>query len=275
MPDEQANASSHNAVVLVAALTRKFDDVTAIDQVTLTINQSEIFGLIGPNGAGKSTLIKMLTTLLPPTSGTATVAGYDIISQPAEVRRHIGYVPQLLSADGSLTGYENLLLSARLYGVPRRERNERIPRALAHMGLSAAAHHLVGHYSGGMIRRLEIAQSLLHRPTVLFLDEPTVGLDPGARETVWQHVLDLRNKFHRTMIVTSHHMDEIDQFCDRIALIEHGRIAAAGTPSELKARVGPGATLNDVFIQLAPSTSETEGNYDDVRRARRAAREHG
>ena len=166
------------------------------------------------------------------------------------MRRHIGYVPQLLSADGSLTGYENMLLSARLYGVPRRERKERVTRALARMGLSEVAHHLAGHYSGGMIRRLEIAQCLLHRPAVLFLDEPTVGLDPGARETVWERVLDLRDRFQRTMIVTSHHMDEIDKFCDRIALIDHGRIVAVGTPAELKARVGPDATLDDVFIRL-------------------------
>ncbi|HEY5217786.1 MAG TPA: ATP-binding cassette domain-containing protein [Pseudolabrys sp.] len=277
MPDNKPNAPISDSAVQAFALTRKFGDLTAVDQVTLTINQGEIFGLIGPNGAGKSTLIKMLTTLLPPTSGSATVAGYDIVRQPAEVRRHIGYVPQLLSADGSLTGYENMLLSARLYGIPRLERTERITGALARMGLSEVAHHIAGQYSGGMIRRLEIAQSLLHRPTVLFLDEPTVGLDPGARETVWEHVLDLRDRFHRTMIVTSHHMDEIDEFCDRIALIDHGRIAAVGTPSELKARVGPNATLDDVFIRLVAATSETEteGNYGEVRRARRAAREHG
>ena len=277
MPDNKPNAPISDSAVQAFALTRKFGDLTAVDQVTLTINQGEIFGLIGPNGAGKSTLIKMLTTLLPPNSGSATVAGYDIVRQPAEVRRHIGYVPQLLSADGSLTGYENMLLSARLYGIPRLERTERITGALARMGLSEVAHHIAGQYSGGMIRRLEIAQSLLHRPTVLFLDEPTVGLDPGARETVWEHVLDLRDRFHRTMIVTSHHMDEIDEFCDRIALIDHGRIAAVGTPSELKARVGPNATLDDVFIRLVAATSETEteGNYGEVRRARRAAREHG
>lgn len=277
MPDDQANVPVHDAAVRATALTRKFGDLAAVDHVTLTINQGEIFGLIGPNGAGKSTLIRMLTTLLPPTSGTATVAGYDIVSQPAEVRDHIGYVPQLLSADSSLTGYENMLLSARLYGVPWRERTERIARALARMGLSEAAHHLAGQYSGGMIRRLEIAQSLLHRPTVLFLDEPTVGLDPGARETVWERVLDLRDRFHRTMIVTSHHMDEIDEFCDRIALIDRGRIAAVGSAAELKARVGPDATLDDVFIRLVAATSETEaeGSYGEVRRARRAAREHG
>lgn len=277
MSDVRANAPAVDAALQASALTRKFGDLTAVDQVTLTINQGEIFGLIGPNGAGKSTLIKMLTTLLPPTSGSATVAGFDVVTQPSDVRRHIGYVPQLLSADGSLTGYENMLLSARLYGIPRRERSERIKEALARMGLSEVAHHLAGQYSGGMIRRLEIAQSFLHRPAVLFLDEPTVGLDPGARETVWEHVLDLRDRFGRTMIVTSHHMDEIDEFCDRIALIDRGRIAAIGTSSELKARVGPDATLDDVFIRLVADTSETEteGNYGEVRRARRAAREHG
>jgi ABC-2 type transport system ATP-binding protein len=166
------SASNQDAVVRVFALTRKFGDLTAVDKVTLTINRGEIFGMIGPNGAGKSTLIKMLTTLLPPTSGSATIVGCDIVSQPGAVRRQIGYVPQLLSADGSLTGYENLLLSARLYGVPHREQTQRIAGALAGMGLSEVAGHLVGQYSGGMIRRLEIAQSPLHRPAVLFLDEP-------------------------------------------------------------------------------------------------------
>jgi ABC-2 type transport system ATP-binding protein len=269
--------TSTDAVVQVVALTRKFGEVTAVDRVTFTINQGEIFGLIGPNGAGKSTLIKMLTTLLPPTAGSATIAGFDIVTQPAEVRRRIGYVPQFLSADGSLTGYENLLLSARLYGVPRRERAERIAGALTRMGLSEAAHRLVGHYSGGMIRRLEIAQSLLHRPTVLFLDEPTVGLDPGARDTVWDRVLDLRDKFRRTMVVTSHHMEEMNEFCDRIGLIDRGRIVAIGAPAELKARVGPNATLDDVFIGLVAQggENEAEAGYGEVRRARRAAREHG
>lgn len=279
MSDHSANAQNQApaVVVRIAGLTRKFGDLTAVDQVTFSVNQGEIFGLIGPNGAGKSTLIKMLTTLLPPTSGTASVAGYDIVTDPAEVRRHLGYVPQLLSADGSLTGYENLLLSARLYGVPRPVRAQRISGALARMGLSEAADHLVAHYSGGMIRRLEIAQSLLHRPEVLILDEPTVGLDPGARDTVWERVLDLRDRFKRTMIVTSHLMEEMNEFCDRIALIDRGRIVAIGTADELKARVGPGATLDDVFIKLTGSKGETEsgGGYGETRRARRAVRDHG
>lgn len=256
-------------------LTRRFGDLVAVDRATLAIEPATIFGLIGPNGAGKSTLIKMLTTLLPPTSGSARVAGYDIVGRPTEVRRRIGYVPQLLSADGSLTGYQNMLLSARLYAIPRRERGERIENALAMMDLSEAADRLVGHYSGGMIRRLEIAQSLLHRPAVLFLDEPTVGLDPSAREAVWKHLLELRNSFRTTMIITSHHMEEMDEFCDRIALIDRGRIAMVGTPAELKQRIGPHATLDDVFIQLIGSRGEAETGYSEVRRSRRAAREHG
>jgi ABC-2 type transport system ATP-binding protein len=275
MSDSNANVSVNDVVVQTTALTRTFGSLTAVDHVTLAVNRGEIFGLIGPNGAGKSTLIKMLTTLLPPSSGTASVAGCDIVREPARVRRHIGYVPQLLSADGSLTGYENLLLSARLYGVPRAERAQRINGALKRMGLMEAANRVVGHFSGGMIRRLEIAQSLLHRPAVLFLDEPTVGLDPGAREAVWERVLDLRNTFKRTMIVTSHHMDEIDEFCDRIALIDRGGIVAVGTPAELKAKVAPDATLDDVFVQLLGAGHEAGESYGDVRRARRSAREHG
>jgi ABC-2 type transport system ATP-binding protein len=276
MPDDKID-DSIGSVVQVLGLTRKFGEVTAVERVTFSINEGEIFGLIGPNGAGKSTLIKMLTTLLPPTAGSAIITGFDIVTQPAEVRRHIGYVPQLLSADGSLTGYENLLLSARLYRVPPQERAQRIARALTRMGLSEAANHLVGHYSGGMIRRLEIAQSLLHRPTVLFLDEPTVGLDPGARETVWDRLIDLRNTFRRTMVVTSHQMEEMNEFCDRIGLIDRGRIVAVGTPAELKARIGPNATLDDVFIDLVAQRGENEGQtgYGEVRRTRRAAREHG
>jgi ABC-2 type transport system ATP-binding protein len=261
--------------VTTTDLTRAFGDLVAVDHVSLTIETGAIFGLIGPNGAGKSTLIRMLATLLPPSSGTASIAGYDIVRESAEVRRNIGYVPQLLSADSSLTGYENMLLSARLYGVPRAERKKRIGSALARMGLSTAADKLASHYSGGMLRRLEIAQSLLHRPQVLILDEPTVGLDPAARDTVWDRVVDLRDRFKRTMIVTSHLMSEIDAFCDRIALIDHGRIVAIGTPGELKAKAGPGATLDDVFVRLVvPSEGEREGSYGDVRRTRRAIREH-
>jgi ABC-2 type transport system ATP-binding protein len=261
-------------------LTKRFGDTLAVDRVSISAQPGEIMGLIGHNGAGKSTLIKMLSTLLPPTSGRATIAGFDVASQPAEVRRRIGYVPQLVSADGALTGYENLLLSARLYAVPREERDARITQALEVMNLTANRDQLVQRYSGGMIRRLEIAQSLLHRPQVLFLDEPTVGLDPVARESVWEHVVHLKDVLRTTMLVTTHYMDEADELCDRIALIHRGRIAEVGTPTELKERLGPGATLDDVFkhlvgVELAGVGLESEGGYRDVKRTRASARSHG
>jgi ABC-2 type transport system ATP-binding protein len=263
------------AIVETFGLSRDFGAFRAVDQVSLSIAAGEIFALIGPNGAGKTTLIKMLTTLLPPTSGGAKVAGFDIVRQAADVRRHIGYVPQLLSADGSLTGYENLLLSARLYCVPKAERTPRIEQALATMGLSDVAHHLVQRYSGGMIRRLEIAQSMIHRPAVLFMDEPTVGLDPVARRTVWKHIRDLRDAFATTMLITTHYMEEVEELCDRIALIHKGRIEKTGTPEALKAELGPDATLDDVFAHLTGVEVESEESYRNVRQLRRSAREHG
>jgi ABC-2 type transport system ATP-binding protein len=275
----QMNTSSPamtSTQVDVRALTRQFGDFIAVDHVTITVDQGEIFGLIGPNGAGKSTLIKMLTTLLPPTSGVGLVAGYDVVRQSAEVRRHIGYVPQLLSADGALTGYENLLLSARLYGIPRAERKFRIERALARMGLSEHASQLVGRYSGGMIRRLEIAQGMMHHPAVLFLDEPTVGLDPTARRAVWNYVEDLRESMQSTMLLTTHYMEEAEVLCDRIAFIHRGRIQKVGTPEELKAPLGKDATLDDVFASLTGSQiEEPEGGYRDARRTRQSLRQRG
>ena len=178
-------------------LTRRFGALVAVNDLHLSIDQGEMFALLGPNGAGKSTTIKMLTTLLPPSGGTALVDGMDIVQQPGAVRRIIGYVPQMLSADGTLTGMENLQVFARLYDLPRRERRERVRTALDFMGLSEAAEKPVRQYSGGMIRRLEIAQSMLHNPRVLFLDEPTVGLDPAARRAVWDHIQELREPHRR------------------------------------------------------------------------------
>jgi len=256
-------------------LTKRFGELVAAEDVTLSIAPGEIFGLIGANGAGKSTLVKMLTTLLPPSSGTASVAGFDVVRQAGEVRRHIGYVPQLLSADGDLTGRENMLLSARLYATPRGERRQRIDSALSEMGLTEAADRLVKHYSGGMIRRLEIAQAMLHEPAVLFMDEPTVGLDPLARDAVWEHVRMLQRSFHMTMLVTTHYLEEADLLCDRIAIMRRGRVVAMGTPAELKATIGPGATLDDVLTRVTGESGEQEGDYGDVRRERRSALSHG
>jgi len=256
-------------------LSRAFDGRVVVDRVDLQVRDREIFGLIGPNGAGKSTLIKMLTTLLPPTSGEAWVAGCDIRREPKKVRAHIGYVPQLLSADGALTGYENLLLSARLYLIPRAERAARIREALEMTELTGAADRLAQHYSGGMLRRLEIAQSTLHRPAVLIMDEPTVGLDPVARNTVWNHVHHLRERYGTTILLTTHVMEEADAICDRVGILHLGRLEKVGTPAELKAEIGPAATLGDVFAQVAGGDRKTGGDLRDVRLARRSSAEHG
>ncbi len=236
----------------------------------------EIFGLLGPNGAGKTTTIKMLTTLLPPTAGTARVAGYDVVRDAASVRRVIGYVPQLISADGSLTGYENLLIFAKLYDLPRRDRETRVRDALAYMGLTEAADKLVREYSGGMIRRLEIAQAMLHRPPVLFLDEPTVGLDPGARNAVWEFVERLQRDYGTTIVLTTHLMEEADSLCDRVAIMHRGKVVAAGPPATLKAALGEsGATLDDVFMHYTGDGWTSGGNYRETSRTRRVARRLG
>jgi ABC-2 type transport system ATP-binding protein len=250
-------------------LRRVFGKLVAVEGLELTIAQGEIFGLLGPNGAGKSTAIKMLTTLLPPTSGSARVAGFDLVRQAAEVRRRIGYVPQMLSADGGLTGRENLTLSARLYRIPRAQRAPLIQEALAFMDLEASADALVRTYSGGMIRRLELAQAMLHEPEVLFLDEPTIGLDPVARHAVWERLLDLRRRRAMTILLTTHDMEEADELCERLAILHAGAVVRLGSPTELKAAIGPAATLDDVFIQAAGGSIGEEGAYRDVRQLRR------
>ena len=278
------------------SLTRRFGAATAVDALTIAVHAGEVFGLLGPNGAGKTTLlkmlagleepdaglvgkstvIKMLTTLLPITTGAARVAGFDITHQAVAVRRVIGYVPQALSADGALSGYENLLIFAKLYHLPHAEREQRVREALAFMGLTDAAEKLVRTYSGGMIRRLEIAQSTLHRPRVLFLDEPTVGLDPLARSAVWEHLLRLRAVYGTTIFLTTHAMEEADRLCDRVAIMHQGRVAVVGAPAELKASIGGnGHTLDDVFKHYAGDVLETGGNYRDTASERRTARRLG
>jgi len=264
-----------NAAIQTIDLTKSFGEVLAVDSLDLAVETGTVFGLLGPNGAGKTTTIRMLTTLLPPTSGTATVGGFDVFRQAEQVRQSIGYVPQLLSTDGTLTGYENLLVSARLYHLPRGERRDRIRSALEDFGLDDARDRLVRTYSGGMIRRLEMAAAMLHTPRVLFLDEPTLGLDPIARETVWDHLRALQESTNTTVLLTTHYMEEADELCDRIAIMHRGVIAGAGTPAELKAQLGPDATLGDVFAHLAGGSLETGGGYGEVARARRTARRVG
>jgi len=259
------------AAVETFGLSRSFGEILAVDRLDLIVQGDEVFGLLGPNGAGKTTTIKMLTTLLPPTSGRASVAGYDVVAEPAAVRRSIGYVPQLLSADGQLTGRENLTLSARLYHMPRSERAGRIDAALRLMTLTDAADRLVRTYSGGMIRRLELAQAMLHEPRVLFLDEPTIGLDPTARGAVWDHVRELQAATGTTIVLTTHYMEEAELLCDRVAIMHRGVIAAIGTPAELTAQVGPSATLDDAFMHFTGADINEGGRFRDVARTRRTA----
>lgn len=263
-------------VIEVSALIKRFGEHTAVDQVSLAVRQGEVFGLLGPNGAGKSTMIKILTTLLPPTSGRASVVGFDVTGQPMAVRHRIGYVPQALSADGHLTGYENLLVFAKLYDLPRAERAAKAREALAFMGLQDAADKLVRTYSGGMIRRLEVAQAMLHEPRVLFLDEPTVGLDPVARKAVWEHLGHLRAQTGMTIFLTTHYMEEADRLCDRIAILHVGKVVAVGTPAELKISIGgPEVTLDAVFTHYTGNTLESGGSYRETARTRRTVRRLG
>src|SRR3984893_1373519 len=268
------NSIQPNAIE-VLSLTRRFNSLVAVDHLTFSCPAGATFGLLGPNGAGKSTLIKMLTTLLPPTSGTAHIAGCDLIEHPEAVRRKIGYVSQMLSADGDLTGYENLLISAKLYGMSRSERVRGIAQALEFMELAHVGGKLVRQYSGGMIRRLEIAQSMLHRPSVLFLDEPSVGLDPSAKRAVWERIAELRREFGTTILMTTHDMEEADRLCDMVAVMHRGVLAAMDTPAALKAQVGPAATLGDVFIHFTGATITEGSEVRDAARTRITAQRLG
>jgi ABC-2 type transport system ATP-binding protein len=259
-------------VLTTHELTRRFGELTAVDRVSFSVGSGEIFGLIGPNGAGKTTTIKMLTTLLPLTSGSATIDGFDVRRDPAKVRHCIGYVPQLISADAQVSGYENLWVFARLYSIPPAEREGRIREALDFMGLSAVANVLVKNYSGGMIRRLEIAQALMHRPRLLFLDEPTVGLDPLARDAVWEQIERLRARYGTSILLTTHYMEEAERLCGRVGVLHRGKMVALGSPAALREALGqPDATLEDVFSHFAGEEVELGGGYRDAGRTRRVA----
>lgn len=258
------------AVIEVENLSHYYNGYPAVDKLSFDVPEGTVFGLLGPNGAGKSTTIKMLTTLLPPTSGTARVNGFDIIHNPSLVRKSIGYVPQQLSVDGDLTAYENLLLSGKLYGLPHAVREKRIAEVLEFMGLTAFADKLVNTYSGGMIRRVEIGLALLHEPSVLFLDEPSVGLDPAARKSLWQRIQEWRHQFGTTILMTTHDMEEADRLCDTVAFMHLGHIVAMDKPSVLKGEIGPNASLDDVFIKhTGTSIKEEGGDYDNAKQIRR------
>ena len=219
-------------------LTKQFKDTKAVDHLNMRIKQGEIFGLLGPNGAGKTTTISMLCTILKPTEGTATINGYDILKDPHNVRKSIGIVFQEPSVDDILTGRENLRLHAMWYSVPREIRDKRIDEVLELVGLEKRQNSLVKTYSGGMRRRLELARGLLHLPKVLFLDEPTLGLDPQTRERIWEYIEDMSKQREMTIVLTTHYMEEADRLCNRIAIIDEGRIVVMDSPLSLKESVG-------------------------------------
>ncbi|WP_405534143.1 ATP-binding cassette domain-containing protein [Streptomyces sp. NBC_00075] len=281
---ENADIAESREAVSCTGLVYAFGGTNAVDGLDLGVREGEVFGLLGPNGAGKTTAIRCVTTLLPVPAGMVRVFGHDAAGDRMAVRRLLGYVPQQLSADSGLTGRENVVLFARVFDVPRRERAERVGQALAAVGLGDAADRLAGTYSGGMVRRLELAQALVSAPRLLILDEPTIGLDPIARTGVWEHIDAVRAATGMTVLVTTHYMDEADQYCDRIALMHHGRIRALGTPDELRAGLGerrraegasdtaPPPTLEDVFRDIAGSgLDERSGDFRDVRSTRRTA----
>lgn len=225
------------AIIEVSNLTRYFGPFAAVRGITFSVEEGEIFGFLGPNGAGKSTTINILCTLLRPTSGEARIAGFDVLRQPASVRQNIGIIFQDPSLDDRLTAEENLIFHTMLYHVPRAERRQRIDAVLEMVGLEDNRHQLVRTFSGGMKRRLEIARGLLHRPRLLILDEPTLGLDPQTRSSIWQYLLYLRDRYGMTIFMTTHYMEEAEH-CHRIAIIDHGEIIALDTPAALKQRVG-------------------------------------
>jgi len=242
--------------------------------VTFSVAAGESFGLLGPNGAGKTTTIRVLTTLLRPTDGGASVDGHDVVREGLAIRRILGYIPQAISIDGALTARENLEFYARVTDVPRAERRERIERAVGVMGLDSFLDRLGRTLSGGMLRRLEIATALLNRPRILFLDEPTVGLDPTARRLVWERLEELREEAGTTLFVTTHQMEEAERQCDRIAIMDLGRLAAQGTPAELCEEFEVD-TLDDVFTAATGRTIEEGGSFRDARRSRRLSRRLG
>ncbi len=241
--------------VEVSGLTKRFGPTTAVDNVSFEVAEGEIFGFLGPNGAGKTTLIRMLTTLLKPTSGSAVVACCDVTKHPEAVRREIGVVPQAMTSDLDLTGYENMDIYGRFYSIHSKERKSRIEYLLEMVGLKARAQDLVAAYSGGMRRRLEIARVLVHKPRVLFLDEPTIGLDPQSRHVVWGFLRQFREADSMTIFLTTHYMEEAEELCNRVGIIDSGKIIAMGTPEELKSQI-PG---NDIVTLTVESPLESVG----------------
>ena len=224
--------------IVVENLTKTYPKVKAVDGISFAVPEREIFGLLGPNGAGKTTTIRMLLTLIRPTAGSIRVFGIDALTYPEKVRQMAGYVPQDVSVDGEITGYENILIYSKLYGMPSNQRKQRIKEVLEFLGLQDRANNMVNTYSGGMMRRLELAQALVNRPRVLFLDEPSIGLDPNARNIIWELVKKLRDEFDTTVLLTTHDMVEADALCERIGIMDRGKLVVIGEPAWLKSTVG-------------------------------------
>jgi len=257
-----------DAIIRTAGITKRFADLTAVDHLDLEVRPGEVFGLLGQNGSGKTTLIRMLNTLLPPSAGRAWVCGFDVVRQPAAVRRCIGVVPQNMTSDADLTALENMDLYARFYDVSRGERRRLIEQLLRQVQLWDFRHKYVGAFSGGMRRRLEIARGLIHRPRLLILDEPTLGLDPNSRRNVWRLVRTFLRDFDLTVLLTTHYLEEADNLCQRVALIDRGKLIALGSPAELIAgtpggdrihlAVAPGTAVDWSFLSAVPGVEAVE-----------------
>jgi ABC-2 type transport system ATP-binding protein len=261
-------------IINVKNLSKSFNSFQAVKNIAFEVNEGEIFAFLGPNGAGKSTTIKMLITLLAPTAGDAELNGKSLIHQSSEIRKMIGYVPQMISVDGSLTVHENMMLMAGLYDVDRRERKDRIRELLKFLALDGNAAALVRTLSGGMIRKLEIGQAMLHRPRLLFLDEPTTGVDPIAKRNIWEHLLKLRDDYGTTIFFSTHNLDEAQEACDRMAIMNKGSIVAIGSVAELKEQ-SQKSTLEDVFIFFAGNSLEANGNFRAIKQTRKTERRLG
>jgi len=252
------------SAIEVDGLTKRFGDFVAVDHVRFNVEEGEIFGLLGPNGAGKTTLIRMLTTLTPPTDGSARVAGHDVRKDADGVRNSIGVIPQALTSDPELTAEENLLIYSKLYGVPAAQRADLIRGLLEAVDLTRFGKSLVGTFSGGMRRRLEIARGLVHSPKILFLDEPTTGLDPVSRTNVWEMIQKIQGQSSLTILLTTHYMDEADNLCDRIAIVDHGKMAALDTPTKLKDSVSGNDVVEAEFSSTPADWRQALTSLPDV-----------
>jgi ABC-2 type transport system ATP-binding protein len=269
----QAETTMSSIIVTVENLSKAFGKLKAVDNISFEVKMGEIFGFVGPNGAGKTTTINMLTTLMKPSSGNAVVCGYDIFKDPNEVRRNVGVVPQEYTADEDMTGINNVLLCADLYGIPRSDSKPHAQELLKLVELQDAAKRKVSTYSGGMRRRLELACGLINYPKLLFLDEPTLGLDVQTRTVVWKYIKMLKDEYRMTLFLTTHYLEEADSLCDRIAIIDHGHIIRIGSPEELKESIGgdvivvtlketePDISSDIANIKLVKNVQKNDNNY--------------